>query len=235
MKALFLTFMLVLNLSSAFSQADSIQTQKSTTQHFLKQQILPVSLITAGVMFNIGNIKEKIHEHTPMTNSSFDDFLQYVPAAEIYLFDAFGVKHKNTVFNQTKYLFISQLAAGIIVQTLKKTTEVIRPNGESESFPSGHTTTAFVNATVLFHEFRDNNQWIAYSGFVVATATACLRLTNNDHWLPDVVVGAGIGILTANVVYRLEPLKKLQFSAGSRKISFMPLIGFNSFSFACNF
>jgi hypothetical protein len=225
----------VLNFSSAFAQTDSIHLQKSTHKYFLKQQILPLSLITTGAMLNIGNIKETVHDHTPMTNKSIDDYLQYVPAAEMYVFDAFGVKHQNTVFNQTKYLLISQLAAGIIVHTLKKSTEVIRPNGERESFPSGHTTTAFVNATVLFHEFRDTNPWIAYSGYVVATATACLRLTNNNHWLPDVVAGAGIGILTANVVYRLEPLKKLQLSAGSKKISFMPLIGYKTFSLACNF
>jgi membrane-associated phospholipid phosphatase len=87
----------------------------------------------------------------------------------------------------------------------------------------------------LFHEYKDTEPWIAYSGFVVATATGYLRMTNNLHWLPDVVAGAGIGMLTANVVYRLEPLKKLQFSSKGKKVSFLPLVGYKSFALACTF
>jgi membrane-associated phospholipid phosphatase len=88
---------------------------------------------------------------------------------------------------------------------------------------------------VLYKEFKDTNSWIAYSGFVVATATGCLRMTNNKHWLPDVMVGAGIGILTVNVVYLLEPLKKLQFKSKNKKISFTPAPGYKSLALACTF
>ena len=118
---------------------------------------------------------------------------------------------------------------------MKKITAVTRPTGAPESFPSGHTTFAFTNATVLFHEFKDTDLWLAYSGFVVATATGCLRLTNNAHWLPDVVTGAGIGILSVNVVYWIEPLKKLQISSGKKKVSFLPMVGYKSFALAANF
>jgi hypothetical protein len=236
MKSLITALLILTTILSGFSlSSDSLKTEKLQTKHFLKQQILPLSLITAGALLNIGNIKETVHEHTPMTNNSIDDYLQYVPAAEMYVFDAFGVKHQNTVFNQTKYLLISQLAASIITHSLKKITDIDRPTGAPESFPSGHTTFAFVNATVLFHEFKDTDPWIAYSGFAVATATGCLRLTNNAHWLPDVVAGAGIGMLTANVVYWLEPLKKLQIHSNKKKVSFIPMVGYKSFAVACNF
>lgn len=236
MKSLFLAFLCALSLTSGYAQPDSIQVDKpKKTKHFLNQQILPLSLITAGALLNIGNIKETIHDHTPMTNTSLDDYLQYVPIAEMYLFDAIGIKHQNTVFNQTKYLLISQLASSIITHSFKKITHVKRPTGAPESFPSGHTTFAFVNATVLFHEFKETEPWIAYSGFVVATATGCFRMTNNAHWMPDVVVGAGIGVLTANVVYFLEPLKKLQFSPKGKNVSFLPLVGYKSFALACTF
>ncbi len=235
MKSFILAVIFYSTVLSGFAQTDSIPVKEPDTIHFLKKQILPLSLITAGALLNIGNIKEFVHEHTPMTNNSLDDYFQYVPAAEMYLFDAFGVKHRNNVFNQTKYLLISQLASSIIVQSLKKITDVARPTGAPESFPSGHTAFAFVNATVLFHEFKETDPWIAYSGFVVATATGCLRLTNNAHWLPDVVAGAGIGMLTANVVYWLEPLKKLQIHSGRNKVSFMPMVGYKSASLACNF
>ncbi len=235
MKSLFLALVFALSLNSGYAQTDSIHYEKPTKKQFWKQQILPISLITAGALLNIGDIKETVHEHTPMTNNSIDDYLQYVPAAEMYLFDAFGVKHQNTVFNQTKYLLISQLAASIITHSLKNIADVPRPTGAPGSFPSGHTTFAFVNATVLFHEFKNTDPWIAYSGYVVATATGCLRMTNNAHWLPDVVAGAGIGMLTANVVYWLEPLKKLQLSPKGKKVTFLPLVGYKSFALACTF
>jgi hypothetical protein len=235
MKSFFLALIFAFSFNSVYAQHDSIQSEKPSTKYFLKQQILPVSLITAGALLNIGNIKETVHDYTPMTKTKLDNYLQYVPAAQMYLFDVIGLKHKNNVFNQTKYLLISQLAAGIIVHTLKNTTDITRPSGAATSFPSGHTTTAFVNATVLYHEFKDTDPWLAYSGFVVASATGCLRMTNNAHWLPDIVTGAGIGLLTTNLVYWLEPLKKLHIHSDKKKISFIPLVSYKSFSLACNF
>lgn len=236
MKSLILAIFLISNITTSVSaQSDTLQSERAPKKQFLKHQIVPLGLITAGVLLNIGQIKETIHDHTPQTNTKVEDYLQYIAAAQMYLFDAFGIKHENNVFDQTKYLLISQLVSGIIVHTLKNSTQITRPDGSPNSFPSGHTTTAFVNATVLYKEFKDTDPWIAYSGFVVATATGYLRLTNNKHWLPDVMVGAGIGILTVNVVYLLEPLKKLQFTSKSKKISFTPVPGYKSLSLACTF
>ncbi|HZK92574.1 MAG TPA: phosphatase PAP2 family protein [Prolixibacteraceae bacterium] len=236
MKSLLSVLIFVLYLTTSVSaQTDTLRLENPARKQFFKHQVLPLGLITVGSLLNLGQIKETIHDHTPHTNTTVDNYLQYVPAAQLYLFDVIGFKHLNSVFDQTKYLLISQLASGIIVHTLKNTTKITRPNGAATSFPSGHTTTAFVNATVLFKEFKDTNPWIAYSGFVVATATGCLRMTNDKHWLPDVMVGAGIGILTVNVVYLLEPLKKLQFTTKSKKISFTPVPGYKSLSLACTF
>jgi len=236
MKSLLPFLICVLYLTTSVSaQSDTLQSENQAKKQFLKHQILPLGLITVGSLLNIGQIKETIHDHTPQTNTTVENYLQYLPAAQMYLFDAIGFKHRNNVFDQTKYLLISQLASGIIVQTLKKTTQITRPDGEPNSFPSGHTTTAFVNATVLYKEFKDTDPWIAYSGFVVAAATGSLRMTNNKHWLPDVMVGAGIGILTVNVVYLWEPLKKLQLSTKNKRISFAPMIGYQSLSLSCNF
>jgi len=236
MKSFFLVSLIFICISSGYAQTDSIHTEKpKRTKQFLKQQILPLSLITAGSLLNIGDIKEKIHEHTPMTDTKLDEYLPYVPAAEIYLFDALGFEHKNTVFNQTKYLLISEITSISLIHVLKYSIQMTRPSGGPHSFPSGHSSLAFVHATVLFHEFKDTEPWIAYSGFAFATATAYLRMTNNLHWLPDVVAGAGIGMLTANVVYWLEPLKKVQFGSKKKKIILMPMIGYKSFSLAGNF
>jgi len=235
MKSLLLILVCLISIFSSYAQTDSIRSEKPTAKQFLKQQIVPLSLITAGSLLNIGNIKEKIHEHTPMTDTKVDEYLPYVPAVEMYLFDALGFEHKNTIFNQTKYLLISEITSITLIHVLKYTIPITRPSGGPHSFPSGHTSLAFVHATVLFHEFKDTEPWIAYSGFAFATATGYLRTTNNLHWLPDVVAGAGIGMLTANVVYWLEPLKKLQLSPKGKKVSFLPLVGYKSFALACTF
>ena len=99
------------------------------------------------------------------------------------------------------------LANTIVIGSIKRISNEERPNGGAHSFPSGHTSTAFVMATVLFHEFKDNKPALAYSGFAFATATGVLRVLNNAHWVSDVLVGAGIGIIITDLVYRFEPLK----------------------------
>jgi membrane-associated phospholipid phosphatase len=99
------------------------------------------------------------------------------------------------------------LANTIVVGSIKRITNEERPNGGEHSFPSGHTSTAFVMATMLFHEFKDTKPALAYSGFAFATATGVLRVLNNAHWVSDVLVGAGIGIIITDLVYRFEPLK----------------------------
>ncbi|MCF6333599.1 MAG: phosphatase PAP2 family protein [Draconibacterium sp.] len=220
---------------SGSAQKDSISFVNQKKKLFIKKQILPLSLIAAGSLLNIGQVKNKIQDKIPNTSIHFDDYFQYVPIGEMYLFDAFGFEHQNTVFNQTKYLIISQLVSGSLVHLLKNTLNVKRPYGGNHSFPSGHTATAFVNATVLFHEFKDTEPLLAYSGFIFATATGMLRLTNNAHWLPDVLTSAGIGILTTNLVYYFKPFQGFQPFNKKKDITLTPAITGNSLGLLCRF
>ncbi len=212
---------------------DSFQT--SRIKLTFKSQILPISLITTGSLLNIGEIKTNIQNKIPNTNNSLDDYLQYVPMAQMYLFDAVGFKHKNSVIDQTKYLAISQLSSSLIVHFLKNVTNVERPTGADYSFPSGHTAAAFVGATVLFQEFKNTEPLIAYSGYLFATTTGVLRMTNNAHWLPDILVGAGIGILTTNLVYYFKPLQGFEPFKQKNDVTFIPVIGAGEMSLICRF
>lgn len=214
MKLIFFLIVFSLHLH-CFSQIDSTQvTSKKTQKPFLKQSIVPLSLIGAGLIVNYSNgtfgkenLQENIQNKFPNFNSNLDDFLLFVPAVTMYAADIFKVPSKNDAFTQTKYLLISGLANNIITYGLKNITNEERPNGEPKSFPSGHTSNAFVMATVLFHEFKESSPVLAYSGFFFASATGVLRVLNNNHWVSDVLVGAGIGILVTDLVYRIEPLK----------------------------
>ena len=157
-------------------------------------------------------------------NTSIDDYLPFVPVAEMYIADMYGVKAKNHWFDQTKYLFISNLFTSIITHGLKRVTNKTRPDGSPYSFPSGHTSFAFTNATVLYEEFEDSSPILAYSGYALAATTGAFRMINNKHWLSDVLVGAGIGILVTELVYHFEPLKNFNPFKKTKGITVVPVI-----------
>ena len=75
-----------------------------------------------------------------------------------------------------------------------------RPDGRGlNSFPSGHTFTAFVGAEMLRLEYGQEYPAIAVAGYAVATLTGALRIYNNRHWASDVLAGASVGILSVQL------------------------------------
>lgn len=213
-KKIFFLFFILIHFV-IFSQNDSLIIYDNHKENsFLKKSIVPISLIGTGLIINYSsgtfgkeNLQEKIHEDLNDFHTNADNFLLFVPAITMYTADLLKVKSKNDAFTQTKYLAIAGLANNLVTYSLKIITDEKRPNGEPHSFPSGHTSNAFVMATVLHHEFIDSSPWLAYSGYLFATTTGVLRVLNNKHWVSDVLVGAGIGILVTDLVYRFEPFK----------------------------
>ena len=94
----------------------------------------------------------------------------------------------------------------VSVLSLKSITKVERPDGSgNNSFPSGHTATAFAGAEFLWQEYKDVSVWYGISGYIVAVGTGAFRIYNDKHWLTDVAAGAGIGILSTKVAYWINP------------------------------
>lgn len=92
------------------------------------------------------------------------------------------------------------------VLSLKSITHIQRPDGSAfNSFPSGHTATAFASAEFLWQEYKDVSIWYGISGYAIAAATGAFRIYNDKHWLTDVVAGAGIGILSTKIAYWINP------------------------------
>ena len=58
-----------------------------------------------------------------------------------------------------------------------------------------------MGATLLAHEYGHKSVWIPISGYTVAAATGALRVLNNRHYVSDVLVGAAVGILSAELAY----------------------------------
>ena len=81
--------------------------------------------------------------------------------------------------------------------TLKYTIDAERPNGEdSRSFPSGHTSAAFVSATYLQMRYG-----YAYGvpAYALATFVAWSRVYSDHHYTRDVLAGGAIGIISAYI------------------------------------
>ena len=100
---------------------------------------------------------------------------------------------------------MSYLIMAGLVNGIKYTAKEMRPDGSSaNSWPSGHTATAFVGATLLHKEYGlTRSPWWSVAGYGVATATGVMRVLNNRHWISDVMSGAGIGILSGELGYAL--------------------------------
>ncbi len=100
---------------------------------------------------------------------------------------------------------MSYAIMAVLVNGIKNTAKEMRPDGSSaNSWPSGHTATAFVGATLLHKEYGlTRSPWWSVAGYGVATATGVMRVLNNRHWISDVMSGAGIGIMSTELGYAL--------------------------------
>lgn len=197
-----------------------------------KQLIIPTVLIGYGIiglesedlkLFN-NEISEEVNEHID-ERITIDDFGQYAPLATIIALDLSGIKGRSNRRDKLIIATTSHLLMGITVTALKKITNVERPDKTSfNSFPSGHTATAFSGAQLLYQEYKDVSVWYGISGYVVAGGVGIFRMYNNRHWLTDVVAGAGIGILSVKAAYWLYPTinKLFNKNESNTKTAFIP-------------
>lgn len=74
-----------------------------------------------------------------------------------------------------------------------------RPGSEFDSFPSGHTATAFSIATVFASQYNDTKA-IPILSYSLASLVGISRLTEHEHWASDVFSGALLGYLCGKQV-----------------------------------
>lgn len=171
----------------------------------LKPYIAPALLITSGTAIHLSanakyNFQDWMQDHLAYSGD-VDDYLQFAPLVAVYSFNAVGIKGKNNFGNRTAIVLKSFLLNDLIVNNLKNRTKTERPNGRMRSFPSGHTSFAFAMAHFMHKEYGEQSIWYSIGAYSCATTVGLMRVAKNAHWISDVVAGAGIGMLSTELVY----------------------------------
>ena len=180
---------------------------------FLQDQTwVGVPLFVAGIIAkgekeafrqNYKNTNTKIRLIKYNFHSEIDNYTQFSGIALTVGLKMAGVEGRSS----WPRLFASSLASygvmALLVNSIKYTASELRPDESTHnSWPSGHTATAFAGATILHKEYGlTRSPWYSIAGYTVATATGVMRVLNNRHWISDVLSGAGIGILSTELAY----------------------------------
>lgn len=236
MKSVLLLFVLSIHSCFVFAEVtqentlpgDSIpqETEIEPYRFQPKSLILPASLIAVGAVGTATGMQDfhLFSRRYDTRKIKADDYLQFGMFGWVFLCDLAG-KEKH---RWTDQLFILAIAEGLnagMVQGLKRTLNVTRPDGAPHSFPSGHTSAAFQGAHIAYKEFRDTSPVLAYSGYGIASLVAAMRLYNNRHWVADVVAGAGFGILSVELSYLIYfPLRDAIAKKANDRLTVAPMM-----------
>ena len=189
--------------------------QTHSTRFRAEQLVVPVSLVGLGVL-GIGEkapmrginlaIRNGLNEASGGVKLRFDDYVQYVPVAFYLTLDFMGLKAKHSFGERVAVAAVTYIAVTAISQGLKYTVREPRPDtGTRNSFPSGHTMTAFAGAELVRSEYG----WgVGLGAYALAATVGFMRMYNGRHWFNDVLAGAGLGILSARIGYWMLPLNR---------------------------
>ena len=153
---------------------------------FLKKAILASSLLLAAA-FPFGAQYVDLHY--------FETYLQYAPSVVDLGLGLLGVDSKNDFLDRGISIGLSYAVSLAVVKSMKFVIDETRPDGSSDnSFPSGHTATAFMGAELI----REHYGWGWGAGaYAAATTVGVMRAVRHRHYWWDVLAGAGIGVASA--------------------------------------
>lgn len=188
---------------------DTLSANGNNQEHYTfewRKTALPVSLMGAGAIALAPSFVR--HSSRTVTRDiidlrgdgrrlGFDDNLQYLPVVGSLFLGCTGIKARHSFRDRALIVATSYATLGVLTNIPKFCIDEKRPEFESRnSFPSGHTATAFMGAELVRIEYGG---WYGIGAYAIATGVGFMRMYNGRHWLHDVVAGAGVGILSARV------------------------------------
>jgi len=182
------------------------------------------------------DIDHEIRKRKSMAkNYPIDNYFEIATPVLAFGLDFFdGIESRHNFRDRTLIMATSFLVMEGIVYGLKMSFPVARPRnwgeGDNNSFPSGHMAVAMTGAHIMYKEYKDVTPWIGVAGYLMATTTGIFRMINYAHWLSDVVMSAGIGLLSAEIGYMMLPVWHSLFGIddGGRRFAAVPVIGLQS-------
>ncbi len=198
---------------SLMLEVDSLRSVDSPSKFRLYKLIAPSSPIVIGSLTlyvaHADNLDMQLSDYISSGHGTkrFDDYLQYSPALIMWGLNAIpGVEPYHKFKQQTTILAMSAVTSLVLVQGIKNFVDRRRPDtGATNSFPSGHTATAFLCAEMLHQEYGDYSPWISVAGYSIAAVTGYMRVYNERHYIGDIIAGAGVGMLSARLAYWVAP------------------------------
>lgn len=191
------------------------ENQTYSTRFRVEQLVAPVSLFGLGLMgfgenapmrgVNLA-IRNGLNEVSGGVKMHFDDYVQYVPVTFYLTLDFMGLKAKHSFGERLAVGVVTYISVTALSQGLKYAFREPRPDtGSRNSFPSGHTMTAFAGAELVRTEYG----WgVGMGAYALAATVGFMRMYNGRHWFNDVLAGAGLGILSARIGYWMLPLSR---------------------------
>ncbi len=192
--SLFIYLLLLFELiasSDLYGQAISINQIKSGISYTINNN--PSNLIIIGGLLGSG------------ISTKYDDKIQEVYQGKILgksaakLGDYWGIAGQFIILSRLKlgsdefnYATSAIIANGLCTYGIKFITGRIRPDGANRrSFPSGHTSSSFLAATIADDLYGSK---IGVPAYLLAGLTGLSRIHDNKHYLSDVIFGASLGI-----------------------------------------
>jgi membrane-associated phospholipid phosphatase len=172
---------------------------RGTVGLFAAENLVPFTVgagTTALAFVADDEVRSEMRGHDLGGLQSFGDKLgdvEVVVPLTAGLFLAGRAVHDTRFRNMTYDLAQAQITTTILGGSLKRIVGRERPNGtNAHSFPSGHSYSWFVMATVVERHY---GMRVAGPVFALWALTGTSRLANDTHYVSDVVAGAALGLL----------------------------------------
>ena len=209
-KTIMILLLCVLCWSSLlYAQQDKKAIDKILDNKLTHLTLFSTPLVIEGISFKNDKIDFRNFQqiHYPKFSTKIDNYTQYFPLALTYGLKVAGVESHSSWKQLLFSTFMCYALDYSIVKTMKHNIYEKRPDvSGNNSFPSGHTSFAFMNAHIFVKEYAQDNILYSSLAYSMATFTACMRVMNQRHWVGDVLAGAGIGLFSAEVVYTLSDM-----------------------------
>ena len=235
-------------LLAFFAQTVSAESRDSVIVADESCLIRPQQLIAPAVLITVGSIgvtndwfvdlkndwRDNLYDWRGEHRFHIDDYAQFLPVASNVGLAFIGAKAKHPFRERLIVSATGYVVMQTIVTVTKNVVDEKRPDSYAyNSFPSGHTAMAFVGAEMIRKEY--GNAWGA-GAYVFASGIGFMRMYNDRHWLNDVIGGAGVGILAANIAYWLLPVeRKILRWDSSTDMSIVPIYNSDDKSFRIAF